>query len=83
MEINSSCSESDEDTRSIAISNTIKTSSSNLNENINKSNKQFGSRLPKFYFFNKKGECFCFYKKLIYNKKVRLKYFLIKSSFCF
>jgi len=69
MEISSSCSESDEDTRSIAISNTIKTSSSNLKENINKSNKQFGSRLPKFYFFNKKGECFCFYKKLIYNKK--------------
>ena len=70
MNINSYGSESDEDTRSIAISNSIRSISSNLKESINKSNKQFRNRLPKLYFFNKKGECFCFYKKLIYDKNV-------------
>jgi len=53
----------------IALSDSINLDSSESEEQLTNTDKQFSKRLPKFYFSNNIGECFCFYKKLLYYEK--------------
>jgi len=68
-EIEGKTSESDMYETKIGFSDSLYLSSSESEGQVVKADKQFSNRLPKFYFSNEKGECFSFYKKLLYNKK--------------
>ena len=72
---NFSDSETNENGGNIALSDSINLDSSESEEQLTNTDKQFSKRLPKFYFSNNIGECFCFYKKLLYYEKVSYHYY--------